>query len=917
MVDLVRTEIGSPFRPLDTRQRAARADNTYGVLSKLSALAGGTYQIAKREIDKDMVRKAKNDLVNDTINPDLQQQERAYATTVVKGQAVESFHNMKSRINSGEFDDMSPEDFQEFINTEHKNLTDQYQDSRYYDSAVSTYNDFWVENESTVTAGQAGRYRTNLKQKNVETLGKQLTTMYSAGTYTSDDIMDEILNPEYSMLSPEDRVDVAFYAGVLIAETGDDSLLDSLDEEFKFSMNPQYSEHFAVAKKKALREQRTLSERNQLEIVRTIQSLEDTGELNEKHFDVVDGLVTESGSPLYTPKQFNAAIERARVNRAKNTTKTISIKAFSRGIPIDVKPKEFNAIAQAQFDQELAKSNGDNIVAIEQMGRYLVNQHQEWSSLKDRFKVFSRTPMRINNEPNKNAIDEFKFMEALEKGMSDHRDSERLFSAYMGDAYPKYLTIKNAMKNTSGSVTDAWDSVANSLELQEKHKEKTETYSNLSKEAKDAGALAASEVYDSAIDNWVPDIIDRLYAGPTPSDRVKSVAAREYDKMQSQGWDSDVASQAARAKAYRQTRKWAGEMFDTRGNSMAAILGTNDPEGAWKTILQDPVWGAHLQEMFGEYVGSFFGPSDPSLYEGRAPITPEEIAVVEKQKAESEVYINPTEVIKELNLDEYTLDFRSPRDGGLSYSIPLRDIGAVHESKRHGVEELDNLERYYDDFFLGTKDGRKWYDTNSDKNDEFASKVLPNIDSVSPQEYVGMPHIEQTRLRKQHYQDNYSGVIGKARRIRDFFTMKKEVDLASLTPIKKGADTNEAVTPKESLSSMNVTIKADGPGKRNNNPGNLRASSLANGKKDGFSTFATPEIGFKALVRQVNLDAGRGDSIRKFISEYAPSSENNTERYINELTDILGVPDTTLLSDLDSTEVAKAVAKLESGTIVE
>ena len=75
------------------------------------------------------------------------------------------------------------------------------------------------------------------------------------------------------------------------------------------------------------------------------------------------------------------------------------------------------------------------------------------------------------------------------------------------------------------------------------------------------------------------------------------------------------------------------------------------------------------------------------------------------------------------------------------------------------------------------------------------------------------------------------------------------------------------------------------------------------------------EEGFQALVRQVNLDAGRGDSIEKFIKEYAPKSENkHQDEYINFVSDKLGVSKDTKLSQLNSIDVARWVAKFESDT---
>ncbi len=68
---------------------------------------------------------------------------------------------------------------------------------------------------------------------------------------------------------------------------------------------------------------------------------------------------------------------------------------------------------------------------------------------------------------------------------------------------------------------------------------------------------------------------------------------------------------------------------------------------------------------------------------------------------------------------------------------------------------------------------------------------------------------------------------------------------------------------------------------RNNNPGNLRASSLAIGKDaGGFAIFASVADGWAALERQIGLDAGRGLNVAQFIAKHAPPSENDTSRYL-------------------------------------
>jgi hypothetical protein len=86
----------------------------------------------------------------------------------------------------------------------------------------------------------------------------------------------------------------------------------------------------------------------------------------------------------------------------------------------------------------------------------------------------------------------------------------------------------------------------------------------------------------------------------------------------------------------------------------------------------------------------------------------------------------------------------------------------------------------------------------------------------------------------------------------------------------------------------------------NNNPGNLRYAGQAGsvGSNKGYAVFTTPEAGWAALERQLQLDASRGDTLAKFIGEYAPSSENATEDYLAYLMRGLGVSATTPLSTI-------------------
>lgn len=86
---------------------------------------------------------------------------------------------------------------------------------------------------------------------------------------------------------------------------------------------------------------------------------------------------------------------------------------------------------------------------------------------------------------------------------------------------------------------------------------------------------------------------------------------------------------------------------------------------------------------------------------------------------------------------------------------------------------------------------------------------------------------------------------------------------------------------------------------RNNNPGNLRYSSLQTGKKDGFAYFETYDDGFNALINYLgNICENKSNiytpemTLEEFFHVYAPPSDNNNSSYYaSVVTDNLGVDD--------------------------
>lgn len=105
----------------------------------------------------------------------------------------------------------------------------------------------------------------------------------------------------------------------------------------------------------------------------------------------------------------------------------------------------------------------------------------------------------------------------------------------------------------------------------------------------------------------------------------------------------------------------------------------------------------------------------------------------------------------------------------------------------------------------------------------------------------------------------------------------------------------------------------------NNNPGNLRyvGQPGASQGEGGFARFESPEAGYEALKKQIELDASRGHTVSSFVNKYAPPVENDTNTYVKQATSTLGVSPDTPVNNVDRDKLAKFIAKKESSTTVE
>ncbi len=121
--------------------------------------------------------------------------------------------------------------------------------------------------------------------------------------------------------------------------------------------------------------------------------------------------------------------------------------------------------------------------------------------------------------------------------------------------------------------------------------------------------------------------------------------------------------------------------------------------------------------------------------------------------------------------------------------------------------------------------------------------------------------------------------------------------------------TQDPETGVYSQSGDSQPVATDKRGFRNNNWLNIRISNnnwqgkIANNTDGEFEQFETPELGIRAATRNIRTYGQRGlQTVKDIISTWAPTSENNTASYIQNVASRMGVdPNQTLdLNDTDT-----------------
>lgn len=131
---------------------------------------------------------------------------------------------------------------------------------------------------------------------------------------------------------------------------------------------------------------------------------------------------------------------------------------------------------------------------------------------------------------------------------------------------------------------------------------------------------------------------------------------------------------------------------------------------------------------------------------------------------------------------------------------------------------------------------------------------------------------------------------------------------------------------------MNEKSVKEPRGIRNNNPLNIRKGSSWRGEAKNqtdpaFEQFVSMEYGIRAALRLMRnhisgYDGSRPpmNTLKKLISVWAPPSENNTQRYVDFVSEKCGLSPTQVINQFDKglmCRIARAMAYYECGVWID
>ena len=598
-MQLERTALGSPGQGLQKASQV-QPDRTASVLQKLTGIASGVEKEYRNTQKYNIQRQAETDIINQTVNPDLEASSAIYSGKVIEYQQAERFNKLKTDIQSGAYDDMSPKDFQKLLTDEHKKNTELFGSTEYSDLNQEIYSKFWAKNEGTLVAAQRGMATAKTKQKQETLYLQNVKVMFPAGL--QEDAVRSTVDNLYKnaagdLVSRDYKIKALATAAGLSAMQGDSTLLDVLDDKFNISLREDTKNIYKAGKVAYAKATTSIDKQAQFDLLSEIGKNTEAGTLTEEMAKAYLDNPNFKQTPTWL---YNKVSESAKIRVQKEAVDQYISCIMNGRVPNTVLSKKEKDAADSNILSTLTEQTKDPEVlgtAIAAMW----GKADYPDALSTELNVFSSDTLYTDEsrtEINPHIKDTYYMLRGMEKSPNSNPSVFNKVFKNNPDAVRLYEDMKLYMDSSIGSEDQRFKKAISKI------KQLQETAGKVSPSLVKVKTDEAVSLLDSRISDDNSWLFWKNTKSEVMRNTYKSIVLDLAKNEIRMGRDSETALNIAEKLVNNKFSTQFGQLQDTGGVSIAHRNGFATSEELDDffdyVTVSDPEIKASLMQVFGE-----------------------------------------------------------------------------------------------------------------------------------------------------------------------------------------------------------------------------------------------------------------------------------------------------------------------------
>jgi len=607
-MDLTKTALGSPFAGFQ-KAKTVNPNRTAQVLQQATTLGAGLAKEYRKTQRNTEERKAKRDILNNSINPDLQESSAIYAGKILEYEQTEKFNQYKQGIKEGKYDTVKPEDFQKELDSEYESFYKQTEDSDYSDLLQEVHSNFWLKNEESLVASQRGvaTKRTQMDQQNL------FIKDASAKFQSVDNVENTKKTVDYLMqkgagdlVSEEFKKKSLMTTAVAEAMKGKDYLLSEMENRYSVSSDPAlagiYRSGLSVYSE-AVKEQDDLYDLN------TRKDLTDKSNNGTLIWADIEK-AAEDPKVKITPNKLIQLYNKGQENLKVKKQMDMASIALAEGRSVD-------AVGLSEKDLQEVFTNriqglSSNIEDPEKLGSAIAmnfaNVDDTPEELTKEINTFSDAMLFDKDKPSKLMLDTYKMFRGIDKSKNYSRAQfDRLFKGN-AEALRTYNTIKQYTGAMQGNYDERITAALTKVEQIREGKDRIHPKVIQSK----------LEEAETGFSDFLGDKDHFWWFNNTDSEIMRSFYKPMYLKFVEQemraGYSLETAQETALSLTNNMFSYEFGQIQYTEGVPISKRTGfknTDELDTAFETVVSEDL---QVKEQLIEAFGPDYDVNDHSIY---------------------------------------------------------------------------------------------------------------------------------------------------------------------------------------------------------------------------------------------------------------------------------------------------------------